>query len=336
MPHLNLKSLGKVLVTGGTGFVGSALVKSLVDEGLEVRALDNNIRGNLERLGGYLSQIDFIEGDVTSLDSLMKACKNIDTVFHLAAINGTENFYRMPARVLEVGIKGALNSLEAAVECGVTNYIVTSSSEVYQEPTHLPTTEEERIIIPNIHNPRFSYSVGKIISEALAIHYAPEALRTIICRPHNFFGPDMGKAHVIPQLILRMKELSNDLTKKKIDFPIQGSGNETRSFCFISDGVESILVASVNGTSKEIYHCGTDEEISIAELAITIAKLLDLEITIVTGEKSLGGTKRRCPSIDKLLDLGYDPKISLYEGLRSTIDWYLDNEFLETTSEIVS
>ena len=335
MPHLNLKSLGKVLVTGGTGFVGSALVKSLVDEGLEVRALDNNIRGNLERLGGYLSQIDFIEGDVTSLDSLMEACKNIDTVFHLAAINGTENFYRMPARVLEVGIKGALNSLEAAVECGVTNYIVTSSSEVYQEPTHLPTTEEERIIIPNIHNPRFSYSVGKIISEALAIHYAPEALRTIICRPHNFFGPDMGKAHVIPQLILRMKELSNDLTKKKIDFPIQGSGNETRSFCFISDGVESILISSVNGESKEIYHCGTEDEVSIAELAITIAKLLDLEITIVPRKKPLGGTRRRCPSIDKIRNLGYYPKVSLNKGLRNTIDWYLNVEIRESTSEIV-
>ena len=335
MQNTDLKSLGKVLVTGGTGFVGSVLVKRLADEGLAVRVLDNNSRGNLERMDGYLSQIDFIEGDVTSLDCLMEACKNIDTVFHLAAINGTENFYRIPGQVLEVGVKGALNSLEAAVECGVTNYIVTSSSEVYQEPTHLPTTEEERIIIPNIHNPRFSYSAGKIINEALAIHYAPEALRTIICRPHNFFGPDMGKAHVIPQLILRMKELSNDLTKKKIDFPIQGSGNETRSFCFISDGVESILISSVNGESKEIYHCGTEDEVSIAELAITIAKLLDLEITIVPRKKPLGGTRRRCPSIDKIRNLGYYPKVSLNKGLRNTIDWYLNVEIRESTSEIV-
>ena len=335
MPNLNLESLGKVLVTGGTGFLGSAMVKRLVDAGLSISVLDNNSRGNLEKLDGYLSQIDFIEGDVTSLDCLVEACNNIDTVFHLAAINGTENFYRIPGLVLGVGVKGALNSLDAAVECEVTNYIVTSSSEVYQEPTHLPTTEEERIIIPDMHNPRFSYSAGKIINEALAIHYAPEALRTIICRPHNFFGPDMGKGHVIPQLILRMKELSNDFTEKKIDFPIQGSGNETRSFCFISDGVESILIASVNGVSKEIYHCGTDQEISIAELAISIAELLDLEINIIPSEKPLGGTRRRCPSIDKIRNLGYYPKVSLNKGLRDTIDWYLNIKICETTSELV-
>tara|TARA_Y100000590_G_scaffold415658_1_gene513702 strand:+ start:64895 stop:65881 length:987 start_codon:yes stop_codon:yes gene_type:complete len=326
VPHLNINSLGKVLVTGGTGFLGSALVKRLVDEGLEIRVLDNNSRGNLERMNGYMSQIDFIEGDVTSLDCFMEACENINTVFHLAAINGTENFYRVPAQVLGVGVKGALNSLDAAVECGITNYIVTSSSEVYQEPSHLPTTEKERIIIPDIHNPRFSYSAGKIINEALAIHYAPEALRTIICRPHNFFGPDMGKGHVIPQFILRMKELSNDFTNKKIDFPVQGTGSETRSFCFISDGVESILVASVNGESREIYHCGTGNEIPIAELAITIAKMLNLEINIIPSEQSLGGTKRRCPSIDKIRNIGYDPKVSMNEGLKSTVDWYLSTE----------
>ena len=122
-----------ILVTGGTGFIGSSLVKRLVDEGLSVRVLDNNSRGNLKRLDSYLEEIDFINGDVTSIESCFEACKDIDTLFHLAAINGTENFYQVPDKVLEVGVKGALNTIEAATICGVTNYIVTSSSEVYQE-----------------------------------------------------------------------------------------------------------------------------------------------------------------------------------------------------------
>ncbi len=164
MQNLNLNSLGRVLITGGTGFVGSALVKKLVNEGIKVRVVDNNSRGDFKRVAGYLEEIDFINGDVTSIDSCLKACKDIDTLFHLAAINGTENFYQVPDKVLEVGVKGALNTIEAATRCGVANYIVTSSSEVYQEPTHIPTTEEERIIIPDIHNPRFSYSAGKIIN----------------------------------------------------------------------------------------------------------------------------------------------------------------------------
>ena len=91
----------------------------------------------------------------------------------------------------------------------------------------------------------------------------------------------------------------------------------------------------MNGESREIYHCGTENEISIAELAITIAKLLDLEINIIPSEKFLGGTKRRCPSIDKIRNIGYAPKVSLNEGLKSTIDWYLNNEIRKTTSEIV-
>ena len=336
MQNLDLHSLGNVLITGGTGFVGSALVKRLVDEGLSVRVLDNNSRGNLKRLDDYIQEIDFIDGDVTSIDSCLKACKDIDTLFHLAAINGTENFYRIPAKVLEVGVKGALNTIEAATRCGVTNYIVTSSSEVYQEPTHIPTTEEERIIIPDIHNPRFSYSAGKIINEALVIHWAPEKLKTVICRPHNFYGPDMGTAHVIPQLILRMKELSNNFKIKSIDFPIQGSGNETRSFCFIDDGINSLLVAAVNGNSKEIYHLGTEDEISISDLVFEIGKLLDLEINIIPNESLKGGTQRRCPSIKKICNVGFIPKVPLVDGLKASIDYYLNYQPIQTGTKIIA
>ena len=336
MQKLDLHSLGNVLITGGTGFIGSSLVKRLVDEGLSVRVLDNNSRGNLNRLDGYLGEIDFINGDVTSIDSCLKACDGIDTLFHLAAINGTENFYRIPAMVLEVGVKGALNTLEAAVKCGVTNYIVTSSCEVYQGPTNIPTSEEERIIIPDIHNPRFSYSAGKIINEALVIHWAPEKLKTIICRPHNFYGPDMGTAHVIPQLILRMKDLSNGFKIKSIDFPIQGTGKETRSFCFIDDGIDGLLVAAVNGNNKEIYHLGTEDEFLISDLVFEIGKLLDLELNVIPNESLKGGTQRRCPSIKKICNVGFIPKVPLVDGIKASIDYYLNYQPIQTGTKIIA
>ncbi len=326
MQRIKTANLGKILITGGTGFVGSNLTKRLVDGGASVRILDNNSRGMVRRLEGYLEKVDYREGDVTDFNQVYQACKGIDTLFHLAFINGTENFYRIPERVLEVGVKGALNTLDAAMRCGVSNYLVTSSSEVYQEPSHIPTSEEERLIIPDVKNPRFSYSGGKIITELLAIHYtAKTGLRTVICRPHNFYGPDMGVGHVIPQFILRMKTLSDNFRRKEIDFPIQGTGEETRSFCYIDDAVEGILLCATLGKSREIYHIGTEDEITIADLAKEIAGLLEFKINIIPGKRLPGGTRRRCPSIAKIRSLGYEPQTSLRKGLMKTTDWYTDD-----------
>ncbi len=119
MQRIEINSLGKILITGGTGFVGSYLTKRLIDGGAFVRVLDNNLRGSVRRLEDYLEKIEYIEGDVTDFEQVYDACKGIDTLFHLAYINGTENFYRIPEKVLEVGIKGGLNTLDAAMKCGI-------------------------------------------------------------------------------------------------------------------------------------------------------------------------------------------------------------------------
>jgi len=323
----DIGKFGKVLVTGGTGFIGAALVRRLVKDGAsQVRVFDNNLRGSVKRLESCIDKVDYIEGDVTDYDQVLAATKGIDTVFHLAFINGTGNFYKIPGKVLEVGVKGAINTLDAALECGVKNYIVTSSSEVYQEPTNVPTTESERIIIPDISNPRFSYSGGKIITELLTIHYPQSGeLRTVIVRPHNFYGPDMGMGHVIPQFVERMHTLSQNSKVEKFDFPIQGSGQETRSFCFIDDAVDGIILSALYGEDREIYHIGTEEEISIEYLCESVAELMSFSVNITKGSELLsGGTPRRCPSIKKAEGIGYEPKCTLRDGLRKTIDWYSD------------
>ncbi len=335
MQKVNLNKLGKVLITGASGFVGSSLVKKLVKNGLNVRAMDNNIRGNVKRLKSVMSNIEFIEGDVTSLDDCIKSAKGIDTLIHLAAINGTENFYKIPDKVLEVGIMGAFNTIKASKLCGVKNYLVTSSSEVYQEPTKIPTDESERMIIPDINNPRFSYSISKIVSEAVVLNNKSKGLKKIICRPHNFYGPDMGLAHVIPQFILRMKELSNNFRINSIDFPIQGTGKETRSFCYIDDGLNGLIQSILNGKDREIYHIGTQKEFKIEQIAKLIAKLLNLDLNITYGEKLHGSTSKRCPDIGKISKIGYKPQYEIEQGLKHTIDWYLNEEIEKNNGNII-
>lgn len=321
---MNNIDLGHVLVTGGSGFIGSHLVKRLVDEKCKVRVFDNNSRGSLERLGDYADKIEFIEGDITKYDSVLKANDGIDTVFHLAYINGTENFYNFPDKVLEVGVKGAINTIDAAIENDVKRYIVTSSSEVYQQPTTIPTAENERLIIPDIHNPRFSYSGGKMITELLTLHFAArKGLHTIICRPHNFYGPNMGKGHVIPQFILRLKDITDNFTIKIVQFPIQGTGEETRAFCYVDDAIDGLMLCAQKGESGNIYHLGTDMEVTIAQLARIIAAKMNIEIQFKHEALLTGGTNRRCPDISKIKKLGYSPKISLEEGIAKTIEAYI-------------
>lgn len=328
---MRINSLGTVLVTGGLGFIGAYLTKRLVDEGLNVRVFDNLERGNIGRLTDCIEKVDFVEGDITNYADVLAAMAGIDSVFHLAYINGTRNFYSAPDRVLAVGVKGALNTLDAAQEQGVKNYIVTSSSEVYHLPQKIPTDESVSLTVPDVRNPRYSYSGGKIITELLAIHYAkPYGIRSVVCRPHNFYGPDMGYSHVIPELVGRLLDLSENVCAEEIHLPIQGTGEETRAFCFIDDAIEGLIIAALEGSSGEVYHIGTEQEISVRDLVGKIATVLELDVDIVPGPKMAGAPDRRCPKIGKIAELGFSPRVSLKEGISRTVEWYRTNRLPAT------
>ena len=316
----------KYLITGGTGFIGSALVKRLVKGGCSVRVIDNDIRGAKERLNDVYDKIEFMETDVRDADAVRKACNAVDSVIHLAYINGTEYFYKFPELVLEVGVKGMLNVIDGCIKENVKELILASSSEVYQTAEKIPTDETASLVIPDTLNPRYSYGGGKIISELLTINYGRKHFdRAVIFRPHNVYGPDMGWEHVIPQFVLRMKELAPKSKDQKIKFPVQGTGQETRAFCFIDDFIDGLMLVLEKGENLGTYHIGTTEEISIEKVAQEIGKYFEKEIEIVAGEEARGGTKRRCPDITKLKKLGYEPKISFEEGLKITAQWYDKN-----------
>jgi nucleoside-diphosphate-sugar epimerase len=316
-------SASKVLVTGGSGFIGSGLVKALVQSGAQVRVLDDNSRGRPRRLTEVETDIEFIGGDIRDAETVTRAAKGMDEVHHLAFVNGTEFFYSQPDLVLDVGVRGMINVIDACRAQGVGNLILASSSEVYQTPPQIPTDESAPLSVPDVLNPRYSYGGGKLISELMAINFGRKYFeRVLIFRPHNVYGPDMGWEHVVPQFALRLKALADKQPQGTLRFDIQGTGEETRSFCFIDDLVAGVMVMREKGEHLGIYHVGTTEEVAVADAARRVASAAGREIEIVPGKLQPGGTPRRCPDISKLGRLGYKPRVPLDAGLKPTVDWY--------------
>ena len=316
----------KILVTGGAGFMGSSLVKKLLEKNLEVRVLDNYQRGNGFRLNDIQNKIDFIEGDIRDEKIVEKACKGIDTVFHLAYLNGTEFFYTKPDIVLDIAVKGMTNIIDSSIKNNISEFFLASSSEVYQTPDHTPTTEDVSLIIPDILNPRYSYGGGKILCELMTVNYGKKFFeKSIIFRPHNVYGPNMGWEHVVPNFITKIfnNSLNNDSSEVKLD--IQGKGDETRAFIYIDDFIDGLLKVYDKGKNLNVYNIGTTNEISIIDLANKIAKYFEKKIKIIPGKIQKGSTKRRCPDINKISNLGFSPKYTIEEGIKLTADWYIKN-----------
>ena len=302
----------KVLVTGGTGFIGSHITRFLVKSGHSVRVLDDNTRGKNSRIDDVISEIELIEGDVSNFSLTESACKNIDTVIHLAFINGTSNFYNHPDKVLDVAIKGILSIASAISKWDIKDLILASSSEVYQFPDIFPTPENIQMVVPDLANPRYSYGLGKIIQEYYSYHAIRELNNLTIFRPHNIYGSDMGNLHVIPQLFdkaIRAKEVGDE-------FIVEGTGSQTRSFCHIDDFIQGFALILKASKGKQVFNIGTSEEVTISDLAARIAKICDVNSNTLKSEMPAGGTSRRVPDISKLEALGYKSTVSLDDGLR--------------------
>ncbi len=327
----------KILITGGAGFIGYFLAQHLLREygqGVELVLVDNFQRGKMdEGLRSLLEnpQIKFLNLDLTDPEVYKNLNNGYDHVYHLAAINGTKNFYEMPQETLRINTLSLIYILEWFRKKNPQGKLCfTSSNEAYAGALNafgklpIPTPENVPLVIEDTYNPRWSYAGTKLIGELFLINYAKiYNFRALIVRPHNFYGPRAGYDHVIPEFALRIH--------KRVDpFPIFGA-DDTRTFCYIEDAVRAmqLLMDSPQTDNRpiETVHIGDFQEVTMRELAEKMfsaagwrPKALDIK------NSPPGSVKRRKADITRLQSLtAWKPQISLEEGLRRTYDWYVNN-----------
>ncbi|SFG17386.1 UDP-glucose 4-epimerase [Halopelagius inordinatus] len=312
----------EVHVTGGAGFIGSYLVRSLVEQGHDVTVFDNISRGEVSNLENVLDKIRFVEGDIRNRDELEEAIESPDILYHLAAINGTKNFYDRPYEVLDTNVEGVRNVVDIARKQDVDRLVFSSSSEVYGYPERFPTDEDHVLQIMDPENPRFSYAGSKIIGEQYVVNGADDSSYDYtIVRPHNIYGEAMGYDHVIPEFI---EQIVTDQP-----FTVYGDGEQTRSFCYISDAVDAFVRAGFErGGENQIFNVGKQEEVTINGLADRLFDIAGVhpEVSHIESEELKGSTRRRQPDVSKARELlNYDPAVSLDEGLERTFSWYCED-----------
>ena len=315
---------GHTLITGGGGFIGHHLVKSFGDE-RKILVLDNFVRGIPERLKDCGSNVKVLKCDITNNKELKDCTKpiNIDCIYHLAAINGTGNFYKIPVEIMDVGILGCYNILKLAKDLNVRKCIIASSAEVYQNPEKIPTKEDVVLKIPSYKNPRYSYALSKIYTEYYAYHFSLQHnINTSIFRPHNVYGPDMGLQHVIPQFIMQFLDMKDN---NNIKIRARGSIDSTRAFVFVEDVIKGMKILEDIAPSVDVFNIGSNEQIEIQEIVSCIGLSLKKEFSILCEDEHIGSTPKRCPDISKIKNLGYKPNIKFQEGLNITLDWYIQN-----------
>lgn len=304
----------KILVTGGLGFIGRGLTEALAAGGHEVWALDNGWRSDAEAPAG----VQPINADVRDASAVSDAVAGKEVVVHLAAIQGTANFYEMPELVLDVNVRGVLNVADACATRGVRRLVFSSSSEVYGVPEQFPTPESAALIVPDPLNPRWSYGGSKIVGELAVANIARHRnFEFTILRYHNVYGPQMGWDHVIPQFIRRL-ELGEVFT-------VQGDGHQRRAFCFVADAVSATVAAVLAPEAAGgIFNIGNPaEEASVNDLIALLSRVSGKPIEPLYESFAGEGTRRRLPDIARARDiLGFEPHVTLEDGLRRTYDWY--------------
>ncbi len=315
--------MGKILVTGGAGFIGSHLCKSLLEEGHYVVCLDNLITGSKKNIEELISNpnFEFIEADVIrSLDNLKE--KGFVFIFHLASPASPIDYQEKPEETLLANSQGTLNVLNLARELKA-KVLIASTSEVYGDPLEHPQ-KETYWGNANSFGPRSCYDESKRFAEAATYVFLHKYnMNARIIRIFNTYGPNMQKSdgRVISNFI--NQALSNSA------ITIYGEGKQTRSFCFVSDMVEGIKKAMfTEGTKGEIFNLGNPEEYSMFDLAKKIKETTNSTSKLVFKPLPMDDPMQRRPDIQKAREvLKWEPKVTVSEGLQKTIEYYkeLDN-----------
>lgn len=318
--------MSNILITGCAGFIGSFLTEGLVAEGHQVVGIDNFFRGKKENLRSIegnaafeLIALDLADPDCLSPLKTILNTKKIDTVYHLAAINGTQYFYDYAKEVLNQNTLMTSHVMQAILDSNVKKIIYTSSSEVYGEPTIIPTPEIQPILL-NSSADRDSYAASKAMGEFYVRLYAEQKdIDWLILRVFNMYGPRMVNTkygQVIPEFIQRI------LTENQ--FTLIGDGHHTRSFCFIEDAIRLLLgMRNITG----FLNLGNPEEISMLDLARKLHTLMHKSFSPVFLPERPHDHHRRCPDIARLRTLCGNPSFTpLDAGLKIVINTMTNHE----------
>jgi UDP-glucose 4-epimerase len=305
---------GICLVTGGAGFLGSHLVEALTSQGRRVRVLDDFSTGLRSNLEGIPS-VEVIEGDVADPAQTARVMQGVELVFHLAAQASVQRSIEDPASTHRVCATGTLNVLDAARRAGVRRVVYAGSSSAYGVPTGPVQTEQEPL------RPLSPYAAGKLAGELYAQAFAVSyGLETVRLRFFNIFGPRQRADSPYSGVIaLFVAALSSGRTPT-----VFGDGLQTRDFVYVADVVQAILkAASVPGIAGQVYNIGTGRQVTLLDLLAALNKLLGTQITPQHGPPRAGDIRHSCADIGPARrELGYEPAVSLEEGLARTLEWY--------------
>jgi dTDP-glucose 4,6-dehydratase len=306
-----------VLVTGGAGFIGSTLTRELLKRGANVIVYDNFIYGDKSNLTEIEDQIQIVNGDVLSWN-LFDTIKKYDVkyAFHLAAEPYIPHCYDNPEKFFDVNVKGTMNLLTACKTLEVNRIVHFSTSEVYGTAQHIPMDEKHPTL------PLSTYAVSKLAADRMCFVFHHEHhIPVVILRPFNCYGPRETQPYVIPEII---SQLSRGNTLKL------GNIKAKRDFTYVEDtarGVVDLMLSDVpNG---EVINIGSNKAFAIEELVYLIGKIVgreDVEIIIEESRlRSLDVDVLQCDYSKTKKFMDWEPRIDIEEGLRRTVDWYMNN-----------
>ena len=313
----------KVLVTGAGGFIGSHLIERLLDLGADVKGFvrynSRNDWGLLEIIPPQkLDSLQIVSGDLQDFDAVFSAVRDVDVIFHLGSLISIPYSYIRPRDTIENNILSTLNILTAARDLGVEKVVHTSSSEVYGTALYVPIDEKHPL------QGQSPYSASKIGADKIAeSFYCSFDLPVATIRPFNTYGPRQSARAIIPTIITQAIE------QEKIKL---GSLFPTRDYTFVKDTVNGFIrTAESKSSIGEVINIGSNFEISMGDLAQRISSLLNKDIMIMQDSSRVRPLKSEvkrlwCDNAKAKRLLGWEPQVSLDEGLKETIEWVSENK----------
>jgi UDP-glucose 4-epimerase len=301
----------KILITGGSGFIGSHIVEHYQDLAAEIRVLDNLRTGYRKNLDG-LRHV-FLEGSVTDREAVAKAVKGVDYVFHLAALVSVPESMAKPGECVDINVHGLLNVLEASAAAGVKKLVFASSAAIYGDNPTVPKLES---MLPE---PKSPYAITKLDGEYyLDLFNRERGLETAAIRFFNVFGPrqDPKGAYAAAVPIFIEKALKGE------DITVYGDGGQTRDFIYVKDIVGALSFAVETPGVTGVFNAGYGGQMTINDLANKIIASAGSDTKVLHGPERAGDVKHSRSSADKLRSAGWQPKHSLDDALATTLEFF--------------